>query len=324
MFEILCSRLGDRLSENEPLRKHTNFRIGGPARYFFEATSSDAMIAAVTIASELKMPFFILGGGSNVLVSDEGFLGLVIKSANRGIKIEDTRVVAEAGALSAFVARKSAEIGLTGLEWMISLPGTIGGAVRGNAGCFGGETREHLTEVSVLQFDDEVWSRNTFRNDDCKFGYRDSIFKHLNHQPIILDATFSLSIDDAALCMQRTNETLSKRRQAQPLESASAGCMFKNFTFTDEKEVQRLESDTKVPEEFMRAKKIPAGWIVEHLDFKGVTIGDISVSEKHANFLQNKGSGTASDVVQLVSLIKMKARDRFGIQLHEEVQYVGF
>lgn len=326
MIEVLVKKLGETVRENEPLSKHTNFRIGGPARYFFEATSSEVLVQAVRAALELGLAYFVLGGGSNVLVSDRGFDGLVLKVANRKfeIKSETAEVITEAGVLTAFLARKTAEAGLTGLEWAVSLPGTIGGSIRGNAGCFGGEMRQVITQVAVLALENNQWLVANYANKDCQFEYRDSIFKHLSPPPIILSAEFQLKKDDSAACLARLEETLAKRKQSQPFESSSAGCMFKNFEFDKESEVAKIKKMIDIPEEFMKAKRIPAGWIVEQLNLKGKQIGDAKVSEKHGNFLVNVGNATADNVIQLVSLIKMKARDEFGIELHEEVQYMGF
>ncbi|MBI4133196.1 UDP-N-acetylmuramate dehydrogenase [Candidatus Uhrbacteria bacterium] len=344
MIESLQVKL-ERVVENESLAKNTNFRIGGPARYFFEATSSEEMVKAVTAARELGVPTFVLGGGSNVLVSDAGFDGLVIKAANRGVVIASdrgergdlmqrllrrfaprndkiVRVSAEAGVLSAFLARKTAEVGLTGFEWAISLPGTIGGAIRGNAGCFGGEMRDVVRSVEV--FDPQKSERYTLNAERLQFSYRDSIFKHMEPAPIILSVKIELKRDDSRACLERIEATLRLRKEKQPLDASSAGCLFKNFEFKDRGEITRLESKLKVPEEFIVARRIPAGWIIDQLGLKGTRIGDVQVSEKHGNFMTNLGKATADEVAQLAALIKTRARNDLGIQLHEEVQYVGF
>lgn len=325
MIDELVTKLGDTVRENEPLSKHTNFRVGGPARYFFDAPSSELLVKAVRAALELGLAYFVLGGGSNILVSDKGFDGLVIKVANRKWTVTETgTVTAEAGVLSAFLARKTAEAGLAGFEWAISLPGTIGGGVCGDAGCFGGEMRQAVTQVAVLTLENNQWLVANYSNSACQFEYRDSIFKHMNPLPIILSVEFQLKKDDPAACLARLNETLALRKEKQPLESSSAGCMFKNFEFDKESEVIQLKMKTTVPEVFLKAKRIPAGWIVDQLQLKGKQIGDAKVSDKHGNFIVNAGKATADQVVQMVSLIKMRARDEFGVQLHEEVQYVGF
>lgn len=316
---------GGRLKENEPLAKHVNIRIGGPARWYLEARSSEEIIEAVRAAGTDGVAFAILGGGSNTLPSDEGFNGLVIQAANRNWSITSTvngqlsTVTAEAGVLSAFLARKTAEAGLTGFEWAVSLPGTIGGAVRGNAGCFGGETKDAVSEVEALRPDGSVVRRS---NVECGFGYRDSIFKH--NGEIVLSATLALKPAPKEECLARLESALSKRKTEQPLEFSSAGCMFKNFDYREEGEIAKLKARLDVPKEFLDRELIPAGWLIEQADLKGKKIGGAAVSDKHGNFLVNAGNATASDVVQLISLIKTKIRDEYGIQLEEEVQLLGF
>jgi UDP-N-acetylmuramate dehydrogenase len=313
---------GGRLKENEPLAKHVNIRIGGPADFYVEAKSSEEIAAAVEAALADGVPFAVLGGGSNTLPSDEGFRGLVIQAANRAWRIEDERVFAEAGVPSAFLARKAAEAGLTGLEWAISLPGTIGGAVRGNAGCFGGETKDVVVSVDALRVSDGRAEGVVYTNADCRFGYRESVFKRVHD--VVLDVELELTPAPKAECMARLDAVLAKRKLEQPSDSPSAGCMFKNFEYDDEEEIAKLKSVLDVPPEYLEARRIPAGWLVEQADLKGMSVGGAQVSQKHGNFLQNRGDATASDVLQLISLIKMRIRDGYGIQLEEEVQLLGF
>ncbi len=318
----LIAAFGDRLKKNEPLSKHVHIRIGGPADFYLEAKSSDEIAQAVEAALADGLPFAIFGGGSNTLPSDEGFRGLVIQAANRNWQIDGTGVVAEAGVLSGFLARKTAEAGLTGLEWAVSLPGTIGGAVRGNAGCFGGETKDTLVSVEVLLVTDGRVLRATCKKDECGFGYRDSRFKH-GHD-IILSAVFELTPAAKETGLAKIDQVLSQRKADQPSDAPSAGCMFKNFDFKDEAELAKLKERAEIPEAFLRAKRLPAGWLIEQADLKGKMIGAAKVSDKHGNFLVNLGSATASDVLQLISLIKMRIRDEYGLQLEEEVQLLGF
>lgn len=320
--ERLKNLFGERLKEREPLAKHVNIRIGGPADFYVEAKSSDEIVSAAEAALADGLPFVVLGGGSNTLPSDEGFRGLVIQAANRNWKIDGRRVTAEAGLPSAFLARKAAEAGLTGFEWAVSLPGTIGGAVRGNAGCFGGETKDALVSVDVLRVAGGRIERVTCRKEACGFGYRESTFKHASD--IVLSAEFEFSDAPKEACTARIEAVLSKRIAEQPNDAPSAGCMFKNFEFEDESEIAKLKGCVDVPEAFLRAKRLPAGWLVEQADLKGKKIGGAQVSDKHGNFLVNLGSATASDVLQLISLIKMRIRDEYGIQLEEEVQLIGF
>ncbi len=309
---------GERLKINEPLAKHLNFRLGGPAKWFIEVKSIEELEEAMVLAQDNDVPVFILGGGSNTLASDDGFAGLVLKIALRQLNIDGTTVTAEAGVISAAMARQTALAGLAGFEWAVSLPGTIGGAVRGNAGCFGGETWDNLVSVQVLH-DGQVL---TMKKDELDFGYRNSIFKH--NDDIILKATFELKKADSEELAKKLEETLEKRKTSQPTHAGSAGCMFKNFEFSNEEDLEKLKADTQIPESMLTAKRISAGWLIDQLGFKGKKVGGAMVSDEHANFLINLGNATASDIVQLISMIKTAARDRFGIQLEEEVQYLGF
>lgn len=313
---------GDRLKENEPLAKHVNIRIGGPADFYVEAKSSDEIFQAAEAALADGLPSVVFGGGSNTLPSDDGFRGLVIQAANRGWSIEGDRVRAEAGVPSAFLARKTADAGLTGLEWAISLPGTIGGAVRGNAGCFGGEMRDVLASVDALRAHAGKIERVAYANQDCRFGYRESVFKH--NQDIVLDVELKLTSASKEACLAKLDAVLAQRKLEQPSENPSAGCMFKNFEYKDEGDIAKLKSVVEVPAPFLAAKRIPAGWLIEQADLKGTKVGAAQVSDKHGNFLVNLGGASASEVLQLISLIKMKIRDGYGIQLEEEVQLLGF
>lgn len=319
MPSALKDRFGERLKENESLARHVNFRLGGPARFWLAAKTSDEIAEAVRAAREDGLKWVMLGGGSNVLPSDKGFDGLVIQAANRGWSVTGTDARAEAGVPSAFLARKTAGAGLAGFEWAVSLPGTVGGAVRGNAGCFGGEMSDVVREVEVLRV--ETGKVETVPNRDCRFGYRDSIFKR--SPDIILSATLELEQDDPDSCMKRLGEALSKRKAEQPQSEACAGCLFKNFEYDDGAAVAMLREKEDVPEAFLKARRIPAGWLIDRAGLKGECVGRACVSEKHGNFLVSEGA-TADQVVQLISRIKTRVRNEYGIQLEEEVQYLGF
>lgn len=314
----LQSIFSARLRENESMSKHTNFRIGGSAKWFVEVRTVDELKQVLKIAVDQKISYFIFGGGSNILVNDKPFDGIAIKIAMRNIAINKNLVRVEAGALSSSVARETAKAGLSGLTWAISLPGTIGGAVRGNAGCFGGETKEHLVEVELLS-DGKVI---TIKKDDLHFSYRDSVIKHNND--IVLSAIFELEQGDSKKLLAELDEKLNARKISQPLDAGSAGCMFKNYEIKSDDELQRIKQILDISPEMNLTRRISAGWLIDQLDLKGTQIGGAKVSEKHGNFLINTGNATADDVVQLIALIKTRARNEYGINLNEEVQYLGF
>ena len=282
---------------DEPMAKRTSFRVGGAARLHVTAPSSEALVDAVTAALDLDVPFYVYGGGSNLLVNDDGFEGVMIQAGNRGLSFDGEKVRAESGIITGFVARQSVDHGLTGFEWAIGVPGTIGGAVYGNAGCYGGEMKDVVESVDV--FDLNTRERKTLSNGECGFGYRESMFKH--HPFLLLSTTIQLKpTKDIVAGKTRMEEIMKMRKEKQPLELSSCGCAFKN------------------------PPGASAGQLIDGLSLKGTRIGDIQVSEKHGNFFVNRGHARAQDVIALISLVKMKVRDELGIELEEEVQLVGF
>jgi UDP-N-acetylmuramate dehydrogenase len=306
---------------HEPMSKHTTFRLGGPARLYVVANSSDLLMQTVETAIDLDIPWAVIGGGTNLLVADEGFEGVVIQAANQGLSIDGDIVRIESGLVSALVARKTVEAGLTGFEWAVGLPGTIGGAIYGDAGCYGAEMCDSIISVDVYHIATKM--RKTLTNQECRFGYRDSLFKQERH--LILGCVLALKkASDPAASRVLMDKILSERKDKQPLGESSAGCVFKNFAYQNETALDILRRDVEVPEQMLLAKRIPAGWLIDQANLKGTAVGDFRVSEKHGNFLINKGKGRASEVLALISLVKMKVRDTFGIELQEEVQLLGF
>lgn len=318
-IDAVTTRLTGCLRD-EPMSKHTNFRIGGPAKLYFVAHGADALLEAIQVAEEAGVPWFVFGGGSNLLVADTGYEGLVIQSALRTLTLEQDTLQMESGVITALAARKAAEAGLMGFEWAIGVPGTIGGAVYGNAGCYGGEMKDVVEAVDAYRVSDR--QRVRYTNAECVFAYRESRFKKEPH--VILGCTIRLKSGDAATSKTRMQEIVETRKLKQPLELSSAGCAFKNFEFSDIAEIATLQSKTDVSEQMIQNKTISVGWLVDRVGARGLHVGGISVSEKHGNFLVNTGNGTASDVIELVSLIKTKIRDEFGIQVHNEIQLLGF
>jgi len=286
------------IKEHEPMSKHTSFRVGGAARWFVQPGNVQEVQEAIVFAQEKKLPWFVLGGGTNTLVSDKGFEGVIINITNRAVKIDGERVTAAAGAMSVSVARSAADAGLSGMEWAASLPGTIGGAVRGNAGCFGGEMKDAVESVRVLR----DGSTMELKNADCQFAYRESCFKH--NKDVIIDVTLKLTTGDKQMVKAKMDEMMNKRKTTQPIASGTAGCAFKN--------------------PLVNGKLTSCGKIIEELGLKGMKIGGIQISEIHGNFLINDGTATADNVVQMISFVKTRARDELGISLQEEIEYVGF
>jgi len=308
-------------TRQESMSKRTSFRVGGAAALHTVAFSSDALVDSVVAALDLGLPFYLYGGGSNLLVSDDGFSGVMIQAAHRNIHIKEHRVFAEAGAITSMVARQSVEAGLTGFEWAIGVPGTIGGAIYGNAGCYGGDMSDSVVLVDV--YDLTTRQRKNMAKTECGFEYRESRFKHERMLILGCEMLFAPSTDVQA-SRKRMNDIVALRKEKQPLDSSSAGCAFKNFEFSDPTALDILQRSVEVPESMLRNKSISAGWLIDQVGMMGASVGDAQVSLKHGNFFLNKGNARAQDLLALISRVKMKVRDEFGIELQEEVQLVGF
>lgn len=323
MIDKLREKLGKEVLENEPLANHCTFKIGGPARYFFVAKSAEEVRRAVEAANELGLKFFVFSGGSNVLFSDDGFDGLVVKVLSIKYQVSsDGLIEAEAGVKLAEIVKAAAEQGLSGLEWAAGIPGTVGGAVRGNAGAYGHAMGESVEEIEALRIKNQKSRIKNYGKEDCKFGYRDSIFK--KEGGTILKVVLKLSPGDKEKIKEEIAKVLKARGEKIPTEP-SAGSFFKNVEVTSEiVKIIKEHTHEDVPADFISKGKIPAAWLIDQCDLKGKQVGGAKISEKHANFIVNAGGATAGDVIALASLVKMKVRDEVGVQLQEEVEYVGF
>jgi len=306
------------IKKNVNLKNYSTFKIGGKAKYFVIAKNEDEIKKAILWAKKKKIPFFILGGGSNVLFSDEGFRGLVIKLRNTRYEIRNTKLIAEAGVPLQKLVLETAKKGLSGLENLAGIPGTLGGAIWGNAGAFGREIGDVVEEVKVLDVRGLKLEIKKLKKDDCKFGYRDSIFKKRKNW-VILEATLKLKKGEKKEIEERIKEILKLRKEKQPLEFPCAGSVFKNVLIET---VPR-----KIQEKFKEKIKngfLPAGVLIEAAELKGYQIGGAKISEKHANFIVNIGNAKANDVMQLIEKIKKEVKKKFRVQLEEEIKLVGF
>ncbi len=306
----------DRVKQDEPLAKHLNFRIGGPADLFIEVRTIEELQHAIKVMSDEDVRYFILGGGSNTLVADEGFRGACIKLALRDHQITDTTVTAGAGMISAALARITASAGLEGFEWAISLPGTIGGAVRGNAGCFGGEMKDSVTSVKILRNHEVI----DIQAVDLNFGYRESAIKH--SEDIVLEATLELKPGKAEELKAKLTDHLNARKSSQPLYAGSAGCMFKNYDIVSQEELESIKTKLDIPEPMIKSMRLSSGWIIDQMGLKGYQVGGAKISDEHGNFVVNLGEAKAEDVMAIVNHVKEQAKEQFGINLHDEVQYI--
>ncbi|MFH1643019.1 MAG: UDP-N-acetylmuramate dehydrogenase [Patescibacteria group bacterium] len=287
-----------RVQKGVSLKEFTTFRIGGKAEYFFEAETKEELIGTILEARVKNMAFFVLGGGSNILVSDAGFKGLVISLKFFDTEfLKNSRVRVEAGLSLASLVTSAARNKYSGLEWASGIPGTVGGAVCGNAGAFGRSMKDLIEEVEF--FDVKKGKIKKFSGKLCEFDYRSSIFKNNSHY-IILSVLMKLYKGKQEEIEEKMREYLDYRRERQPLMFPSAGSIFKN------------------------PKNDSAGRIIDQAGLRGKKIGNVQVSEKHANFIVNLGGGKAKDVVKLIELIKETVKEKFKINLEEEIQYVGF
>ncbi len=307
------------IQENVPLAPMTSFRIGGPAKFYVEVKSVEELKEALSYAKEKNLDYYVLAGGTNLLISDNGFAGLIIRIKFSEIKVNaDGLVEASAGTPLIKVVNFSAENGFTGIESLAGVPGTFGGAVRGNAGAFGTEIGSHILEVTALNV--ETLEIEKFKQASSDFSYRLSIFKK-DKKLIVVSATLNLETAEVAQCKAKVMEIVMGRTKKGLQGAKSAGSYFMNPKIEDEKILKDFEQEKGVT---ARNGVVPAGWIIEQAGLKGKTMGGAQVSENHTNYIINTGSGTAENVIMLVSFIKQQVRDQFGVQLVEEVNYLGF
>jgi UDP-N-acetylmuramate dehydrogenase len=295
--ENLFGTLGQNLKQNEKLAPYTTFGIGGDALFFYVAKKPEELIQAVQIAKEGRLPFFVLGGGSNVLVSDSGFKGLVIKNKCNQIFLSDKEITCQSGAFLDDLISLGCENSLSGMEFAAGIPGTVGGAVYGNAGALGKTVGDLLTEAVILNSQGKI---EKVEKEYFEFGYRESKLKKTKN--ILLSATFELTKSEKEKIKKEIQKNLEERRKKLPQKEKSAGCFFKNVV--------------------KNGKKISAGFLLEQVDAKKMKEGDAAVFDKHANILINSGKAKSEEVRKIADLLKRKVKEKFGIDLEEEVVYL--
>jgi len=305
-----------KIEENIILSKYTTFKIGGPAEYFADVKNIDDLQEVLAWAEENKQAIKVLGGGSNMLISDAGLKGLVIKLNLDKLEFNDTQLIVGPGVMLAYLLNQSLEKGLTGLEFAAGIPGTVGGATRGNAGTYGVAMDSVVKKIKYLNEAREVLEMDS---KDAEFAYRHSIFK--TKPWIILELSLELQKGDVKAARDLVDERLQYRKNTQP-NLPSAGCIFKNVLFEDV-DLDKLKEKNVEIDKFTKFKKIPAAYLVERAGLKGHSIGDAQVSEQHANYIVNTGKATAEQIIMLISFIKQQVRDKYGVQLQEEVQLLS-
>jgi UDP-N-acetylmuramate dehydrogenase len=295
----LRSAFGDRMQENVPLSGYTSARIGGPAEVLVFVRTADELAQAASKLWSLEIPFILLGGGSNVLVSDKGIHGAVIINRARLVKFhsqgENPSVEAESGATLNDLSQRAARLGLSGLEWSATVPGSLGGAIYGNAGAFDGDIAGNLISAELLH---RKHGKETWNADKLEYGYRTSLLKREHPPVVVLSATMRLSHGQHEEIQKKMEIFSSQRRASQPA-GASMGSMFKN-----------------PPGE-------KAGRLIEAAGLKGKRIGNAAISSRHANFFVNEGATKAEDVMGLIDLARQGVFKQTGIELDLEVELVG-
>lgn len=296
-LDRLCEIAGsDNVRTGEEMKKHTTFRIGGPADYYIIPRSAEETARVLVACKEWKVPFYILGNGSNLLVGDGGYRGAIIQIFKNlsDISVEGEELTAQAGALLSKIARVALEHSLTGFEFAAGIPGTLGGAAVMNAGAYGGEMKDVLEEVTVLTKEGEL---RTLKKEELHMGYRSSAIMREGY--IVLEAKLRLKQGEPEKIAGRMEELKEKRVSKQPLEYPSAGSTFKR------------------PEGYF------AGKLIMDAGLRGFSVGDAQVSEKHCGFVINRGEATASQVKELMEQVSAKVESMFGVRLEPEVRMLG-
>jgi UDP-N-acetylmuramate dehydrogenase len=319
VIQKTVGRLGQipnlQVSRDAPLARYTRFGIGGPADIYAETASVDTFVAALNAARSSGLAWVVIGGGTNLVVSDAGFRGIVLRFTADAVRAEGHAVVADAGAELQSVVDCSIAAGLRGLETLAGIPGSLGAAVYGNAGAYGHSISE---VVDSVRFFDGAAVRMA-SNAACEFHYRESVFKR-HKEWIVFSAALALAPGDATELQRTAADIVATRNRKFPPTMKCAGSVFKNLILAE----LPASVAAQVPAAVVREGKVPAAYFLEQAGAKGQVCGDIHVADYHANLIYNAGAGTARELREMIALLKQRVRARFGFELEEEVQYVGF
>lgn len=305
-----------RLLENVLLSDFSNYRIGGPARLFAKISSFKELIEVLKQVYDNKV--FVLGEGTNVLINDRGFDGLVIHNKIKGFKPGENNLSVGSGVLVKEILDYCIENSLSGFEWAGGLPGTIGGAVRGNAGAFGGETKDSVSKVESIDLKTLEIKKRT--NRECNFSYRNSIFKKDGKGEFILFVNLRFEKGNKDEIASKINEKIEYRKKKHPLEYPNIGSIFKNFSFESLPENLKKEFGQYMKNDPFPV--MPTAKIIALSGVKGARVGGAMLSDKHTNFIVNTDHATSNDVRELIRLVKQKVKEKFGLSLEEEIIYL--
>ena len=320
VLELLAQADGITLLRNVPLSHYTRFGIGGPADLYVETPDPARFAEALAIVRASGLDSVVIGGGTNLIVADEGFRGVCLKLTSNRIAADGCRVEVECGASLQELVDFTVQRGLKGLETMTGIPGSAGAAIYGNAGAYGHSIQERIRNVRFLDSSSDAGEAvREFTNSECGFHYRESIFKR-NKAWIILSAVLDMEPGDPDQLRETADRILSTRNRKYPPSMRCAGSIFKNFLLSELPPHLAAE----VPSTAIIEGKVPSAWFLEQVGAKGMKRGGIEVADYHANLIYNGGGGTARDLVSIVNELKERVWQRWGIPLEEEVQYVGF
>ncbi len=306
---------GLRILRDVPLSEYTRFHIGGPAEIYAETSEEAVFMEALLNAQSSGAPWVVIGQGTNLIVSDRGFPGIVLRLINSGLRAEGESVYAAAGTVLQTLVDYSVEAGLAGIHTMTGIPGSTGAAIYGNAGAYGRAISQSVREVRFFDGHDI----RTVTNAECQFRYRESVFKR-NKNWIVFSAILDLERGDAAQLRQHAAGILETRNRKYPPTMKCAGSIFKNLLLAELPTTVRAQ----VPERVIIEGKVPSAYFLEQVGAKGMHDGGIRVADYHANLIFNEGQGTAAQLCQIINELKRRVADQFGFEIEEEVQYVGF
>lgn len=284
--------------KNEPMSKHISFKTGGTADYYEKATNIEDIKNTIEFSKKKKIPLYIIGNGSNILVTDKGIRGIVLKIDIQKIEIEEDNeeviVTVGSGVKLMALAQKLLQGGIAGFEELSGIPGTIGGAIKMNAGAYGKEFKDIVISTKCMNRNGEIFELS---NEEQKFDYRHSVF--FENDYIILETKLKLQKGDMKKIKEKMEEYISTRKEKQPLEYPSAGSTFK------------------------RGKDFITSKLIDEAGLKGYTIGGAQISEKHAGFIINKNNATSKDILDLIEYTKKKVFEKFGVHIEEEIEIIG-
>jgi UDP-N-acetylmuramate dehydrogenase len=303
------------ISRDVPLARHTRMGIGGPADLYVTAATVEGFTNAHSLAQASGIETIVIGGGTNLIVADAGFRGMVLKLVNTGLTAHGNRVTVDGGVELQALVDFTVDQGLKGLETMTGIPGSTGGAVYGNAGAYGHSINERIARVHF--FDGS--GMRSIDNEGCEFRYRASIFKRRKDW-IVASTELTLEPADAAVLRENANQIRAIRDKKYPPTMKCAGSIFKNFLLAE----LPAHVAREIPPRSIIEGKVPSAWFLEQVGAKGIRRGDIQVAMYHANLIYNDGHGSAEDLIAIIDDLKQRVEQRWGIPLQEEVQYVGF